>query len=74
MPGVDSAHSGSAKHEEDEAADDGEPNGPLAVTAVAGTAQLGGPERVLPDFANRACEFDAALKVLTPEPGPTSKA
>jgi len=43
---------------------------PLRVTALAGTAQLGGAERVLLDFANRAFEFGVALKVLTPEDGP----
>lgn len=43
---------------------------PLAVTAVTGTAELGGAERVLLDFANRAFEFDVALRVLAPMDGP----
>ncbi len=43
---------------------------PLAVTAITGTAELGGAERVLLDFANRAFEFDVALRVLTPMDGP----
>lgn len=43
---------------------------PLRVTAIAGTAELGGAERVLLDFANRAFEHDIALKVLFPADGP----
>ena len=43
---------------------------PLRVTAIAGTAELGGAERVLLDFANRAFEHDIALKVLFPANGP----
>jgi glycosyltransferase involved in cell wall biosynthesis len=45
-------------------------NLPLAVTAITAAAQLGGTERVLRDFANRAFEFDVALRVLTPTDGP----
>ncbi len=43
---------------------------PLNVTAVAVSAQLGGTERVLLDFAARAFEHDIALRVLTPREGP----
>lgn len=43
---------------------------PLSVTALAGTAELGGAERVLLDFANRAFEHDIALRVITPMDGP----
>src|SRR5712691_3074190 len=43
---------------------------PLRVTAVAASAQLGGTERVLLDFAARAFEHDIALSVLTPRDGP----
>jgi glycosyltransferase involved in cell wall biosynthesis len=43
---------------------------PLAVTALTGSAELGGAERVLLDFANRAFESDVALRVLTPMDGP----
>ncbi len=43
---------------------------PLKVTALAASAQLGGTERVLLDFANRAFEQDVALRVLTPRDGP----
>ncbi len=43
---------------------------PLKVTALAASAQLGGTERVLLDFANRAFEHDVALRVLTPRDGP----
>ena len=43
---------------------------PLRVTAVAASAQLGGTERVLLDFAARAFEHDVALRVLTPRDGP----
>ena len=47
-----------------------EQNTPLRVTALAASAQLGGTERVLLDFANRAFEHDVALRVLTPRDGP----
>ena len=47
-----------------------EQNTPLKVTALAASAQLGGTERVLLDFANRAFEHDVALRVLTPRDGP----
>jgi hypothetical protein len=40
------------------------------VTALAVSAQLGGTERVLLDFAARAFEWDIALRVLTPRSGP----
>src|SRR5712691_11746486 len=43
---------------------------PLRVTALAASAQLGGTERVLLDFAARAFEHDIALSVLTPRDGP----
>lgn len=43
---------------------------PLRVTAVTASAQLGGTERVLLDFAARAFEHDIALRVLTPRDGP----
>ena len=43
---------------------------PLRVTAVTVSAQLGGTERVLLDFANHAFEHDIALRVVTPQPGP----
>ena len=42
----------------------------LRVTAVSQSAQLGGTERMLLDFANRAFEHDIALRVLTPLKGP----
>ncbi len=42
----------------------------LRVTAVTASAQLGGTERMLLDFASRAFEHDIALKVLTPLKGP----
>ncbi len=42
----------------------------LRVTALAASAQLGGTERVLLDFAARAFEHDIALRVLTPRGGP----
>jgi glycosyltransferase involved in cell wall biosynthesis len=42
----------------------------LRVTAVTQSAQLGGAERMLLDFANRAFEHDIALRVLTPLKGP----
>ena len=42
----------------------------LRVTAVAASAQLGGTERVLLDFAARAFEHDLVLRVLTPRDGP----
>ncbi|MFQ5704922.1 MAG: glycosyltransferase family 4 protein [Gemmatimonadales bacterium] len=42
----------------------------LAVTAVVASAQLGGTERVLLDFANRAFEHDIVLRVVTPARGP----
>jgi glycosyltransferase involved in cell wall biosynthesis len=45
-------------------------NRPLKVTALAASAQLGGTERVLLDFAARAFEHDIALKVLAPRDGP----
>jgi len=43
---------------------------PLRVTTLAASAQLGGTERVLLDFANRAFEHDIALRVITPRGGP----
>jgi len=43
---------------------------PLRVTALAASAQLGGTERVLLDFAARAFEHDVVLRVLTPKDGP----
>jgi glycosyltransferase involved in cell wall biosynthesis len=46
------------------------PTSPLKVTALAASAQPGGTERVLLDFANRAFEHDVALRVLTPREGP----
>ena len=42
----------------------------LNVTAVTASAQLGGTERMLLDFASRAFEHDFALKVITPLKGP----
>ena len=42
----------------------------VRVTAVAASAQLGGTERVLLDFAARAFEHDIDLRVLTPRHGP----
>ncbi len=42
----------------------------IRITAVAASAQLGGTERVLLDFAARAFEHDIALRVLTPRQGP----
>jgi glycosyltransferase involved in cell wall biosynthesis len=42
----------------------------VRVTAVAASAQLGGTERVLLDFAARAFEHDIVLRVLTPRDGP----
>ena len=46
------------------------PPQPLRVTALAASAQLGGTERVLLDFAARAFEHDIALRVLAPRDGP----
>ena len=43
---------------------------PLRVTVLAASAQLGGTERVLLDFAARAFEYDIALRVLVPRDGP----
>ncbi len=43
---------------------------PLTVTALAASAQLGGTERVLLDFATRAFEYDIAVRVVTPRDGP----
>jgi glycosyltransferase involved in cell wall biosynthesis len=45
-------------------------NRSLKVTALSASAQLGGTERVLLDFAARAFEHDIALRVLTPRDGP----
>jgi glycosyltransferase involved in cell wall biosynthesis len=42
----------------------------LKVTAIAASAQLGGTERVLLDFALHAFEHGIALRVLTPRDGP----
>lgn len=42
----------------------------LRVTALAVSAQLGGTERVLLDFAARAFEFDILLRVIAPRHGP----
>ncbi|MBI2402292.1 MAG: glycosyltransferase family 4 protein, partial [Gemmatimonadetes bacterium] len=42
----------------------------VRVTAVAASAQLGGTERVLLDFAARAFEHDINLRVVTPRGGP----
>jgi glycosyltransferase involved in cell wall biosynthesis len=42
----------------------------VRVTAVAASAQLGGTERVLLDFAARAFEHDINLRVITPRDGP----
>ncbi len=42
----------------------------LRVTALSASAQLGGTERMLLDFANRAFEHDIALRVVTPLDGP----
>jgi len=42
----------------------------LKVTAVTASAQLGGTERMLLDFASRAFEHDIALRVITPLKGP----
>jgi len=42
----------------------------VRITAVAASAQLGGTERVLLDFAARAFEHDIVLRVLTPREGP----
>lgn len=42
----------------------------VRVTAVAASAQLGGTERVLLDFAARAFEHDLVLRTLTPRDGP----
>lgn len=47
-----------------------EPKRALRVTALASSAQLGGAERVLLDFASQAFEHDVALRVLTPSDGP----
>jgi glycosyltransferase involved in cell wall biosynthesis len=44
--------------------------GALRVTALAVSAQLGGTERVLLDFAERAFEWDIAIRVVTPRDGP----
>jgi len=46
------------------------PSSALNVTAVTASAQLGGTERMLLDFASRAFEHDIALKVITPLKGP----
>ncbi|HXV86481.1 MAG TPA: glycosyltransferase family 4 protein [Gemmatimonadales bacterium] len=46
------------------------PRRALRVTAVTASAQFGGTERVLLDFAARAFEHDLALRVLTPRDGP----
>jgi len=45
-------------------------NRAVRITAVAASAQLGGTERVLLDFAARAFEHDLNLRVLTPRDGP----
>lgn len=57
--------------------DEGEPllthltsAGTLRVTAIAVSAELGGTERVLLDFASRAFEFDILLQVIAPRDGP----
>ena len=42
----------------------------LRVTAITVSAQLGGTERVLLDFAARAFEFDILLRVIAPRHGP----
>lgn len=47
-----------------------EPRGPVRVTAIAASGELGGTERVLLDFAARAFEHDLVLRVLTPRHGP----
>ena len=47
-----------------------EPRGPLRVTAITASGELGGTERVLLDFAARAFEHDIMLRVLTPKHGP----
>jgi glycosyltransferase involved in cell wall biosynthesis len=44
--------------------------GTLRVTAIAVSAELGGTERVLLDFAARAFEFDVLLQVIAPRDGP----
>lgn len=46
------------------------PKRAVRVTAVAASAQLGGTERVLLDFAARAFEHDLNLRVLSPRNGP----
>ena len=46
------------------------PKRAIRITAVAASAQLGGTERVLLDFAARAFEHDIVLRVLTPRDGP----
>jgi glycosyltransferase involved in cell wall biosynthesis len=46
------------------------PKRAVRVTAVAASAQFGGTERVLLDFAARAFEHDINLRVLTPRDGP----
>ncbi len=46
------------------------PKRAVRITAVAASAQLGGTERVLLDFAARAFEHDIILRVLTPRDGP----
>jgi len=43
---------------------------PLDVSAITLSAELGGPERVLLDFAERAFESDVRLTVLAPRSGP----
>ncbi|HWP37159.1 MAG TPA: glycosyltransferase, partial [Gemmatimonadales bacterium] len=47
-----------------------DPGRAIRVTAVAASAQFGGTERVLLDFAARAFEHDINLRVLTPREGP----
>jgi glycosyltransferase involved in cell wall biosynthesis len=47
-----------------------DPKRAIRVTAVAASAQFGGTERVLLDFAARAFEHDLNLRVLTPREGP----
>ena len=43
---------------------------PIHVTAITGGGRLGGPERVMLDFANLAFEHDIALRVVTGGDGP----
>ncbi len=47
---------------------------PLDVAAITLSAELGGPERVLLDFAERAFESDVRLTVVAPRPGPLLEA